>query len=338
MKKLLGLLALSVTTLLCAASPSTPSSTTTLYFSDDESVTITPAAGPRIARSWNPFITADFIYWTVRQDGMFHAVSGVGPNVGKGSVHDLGWKTDPGFKVGLGCNLPHDGWDLFAEYTWIQSSASDSTSASNLISYWSINAVPASPLTHSHASWDIHFNDLHLELGRNSYLSQYLKLRIHVGLQGSWIDQDYNVHQTLTDASTARLSLNQDFWGIGLRAGLNTAWQFTHNFSFYGNLAAAILWGQFDLDRKDRATVNNVTTTNIHTGVNPHTFEPVLSLGAGLKWEIWFSQDRFHIAFTAGWEHQLWILQNEFIKVPTETDHIGDLVLQGLTIGGRLDF
>lgn len=51
MKKMLGLLALSVTTLLCAASPSTPSSTDTLYFSDDESVTITPPAGPRIARS-----------------------------------------------------------------------------------------------------------------------------------------------------------------------------------------------------------------------------------------------------------------------------------------------
>ncbi len=208
-----------------------------------------------------------------------------------------------------------------------------------MVSYWSINGVALSPLSNSRASWDIHFNDIHLELGRNSYLSQYLKLRIHVGLQGSWINQDYHVRQTLlADSSIARLNLDQDFWGIGLRAGLNTAWQFTHNFSFYGNLAAAILWGQFELDRRDRSTLNDVTTTNIHTRVSPHTFEPILSLGAGFRWETWFSEGRFHISFEAGWEHQLWILQNEFIKVPTETDHIGDLVLQGLTIRGRFDF
>ena len=69
-----------------------------------------------------------------------------------------------------------------------------------------------------------------------------------------------------------------------------------------------------------------------------YTFEPVLSIDAGFKWDQWFSEGDYHISIQAAWEHQLWILQNEYIKVPTETDHIGDLVLQGLTIKARFDF
>lgn len=345
MRKMLGLLAICFTATLCAVESPSPDQNLDkkLYFLNDQSIAITPSAGPQVMRDWNLFITADFIYWTVRQDGMFHAVSGVGPNVSKGSVYDLDWEWDPGFKVGLGFNLPHDGWDLFADYTWIRSSISGSAKqdaeTTNLVSYWSINGTPLQALSSSRATWDIHFNDLHLELGRNSYLSQYLKLRIHAGLQAAWIYQDYEVTQTVAeDSSTNRLSQDQDFWGIGLRAGLDTSWQFTHNWSFFADFALSILWGEFDLDRRDRNIINDVDTTNIYTGVSPYTFEPVLGIEAGLRWETWFSGGDYHMLFQAGWEQQIWILQNEFIKVPTETDHIGDLVLQGLTIRARFDF
>jgi len=343
MKKILGLLAICSTTILCAVDPIDKNTSKQLYFSNDQSIAVTPEAGPQTMRAWNPFITADFIYWTAREDGMFHAVSGVGPNVGKGHVYGLEWKWNPGFKVGIGCNLPHDGWDLQTEYTWIQSSAKGTTNqdpaTTNLVSYWSINGAPLQALSMSHANWKLHFNDVHLELGRNSYLSQYLKVRIHAGLQSAWINQDYEVTQTVAkDSSTNRLSLDQDFWGIGLRSGLDTAWQFNHNLSFFADFALSILWGQFDLDRLDRNIKGGISTTHVNTGVSPHTFEPVLTFGAGLKWDTWLSGGDYHILLQAGWDHQLWILQNEFIKVPTETDHIGDLVLQGLTIKARFDF
>lgn len=316
----------------------------TLYYTNDEMISVTPPAGPVTSRSWNPYITADFIYWTVREDGLFHAVSGVGANVGKGTVYDIDFEWDPGFKVGLGFNLPHDGWSLFAKYTWIHSNVSNTVSqdptTSNLVSYWSINGSPLQSISRSRATWEIHFHDVHLELGRNCYLSQYLKARIHAGLRGAFIYQDYEVSETLvSNDSINRLSQDQDFWGVGLRAGMDTSWQFTHNWSFFADFDLSILWGQFDLDRKDRNILTSgVGTTNIHTGVSPHTFEPVLGIDAGFRWEEWFCDGAYHFLLQAGWEHQLWILQNEFIKVPTETDHIGDLVLQGLTIKARFDF
>lgn len=311
-----------------------------LYYSDDCDIKITPGAGPAIRGDWNFFLSADFIYWTARQDGMFYALSGVGAGA-SGSVHDLDWSWDPGFKVAAGFNLPHDQWDIVAEYTWLHSDASDSTNqqaaTSSLISYWVINS--SNPfLTHSRATWDIHYNNLTLDLGRNAYLSQYMKLRLFAGLHAAWIDQDYTNENTAIDESLTKLRLDQDFWGIGLRAGLNDTFQFTKNFSFFADLAASILWGQFDVHRTEQTTVNNVTTRNLDLGVKPHTAEPVLSLDAGFRYDLWFGQDRFHFLLQAGWEHTLWILHNELIKNIGEPDHSGDLYLQGVTVKARFDF
>ncbi len=293
--------------------------------------------------SWGFIASADFIYWTTRQDGMFYAVSGAGANVSKGSVHDLDWTFDPGFKVGLGLNLPHDDWDLYASWTWIQSDISASTkqnpATTTLTPYWAINGVDVVALSRASANWSIHYNDIHLELGKNLTLSEFFTLRIHSGLQGALIDQDYTVNYTsAVDGTQARMELDQDFWGIGLRAGLDGTWYFTKNFSFFTDLALSILWGQFELNRRDQAIANNVVTTNLNTGVSPHTFEPVIHVFAGLKWETWFSEDQYRFLLRAGWEHQLWILHNELIKRMREPDHSGDLILQGLTIEARFDF
>ena len=206
-----------------------------------------------------------------------------------------------------------------------------------LLPYWIINGS-SNTLANARVAWDISFNDVTLELARNSYLSQYLKLRIHMGLKGSWINQDYLARMTEVNGAQNRLDLKQDYWGIGLRAGFDTAWQFTKNLSFIGDLSIATLWGQFDLDRRERLTQFGTINTTFYTAANPHTLEPIIDLQAGLRWETWLNQDRLHFLMQAGWEHQLWILHNEVIKNLGESDHTGDLILQGLTVKARLDF
>ncbi|QVL58000.1 MAG: hypothetical protein KFB93_02655 [Simkaniaceae bacterium] len=313
-----------------------------LYYSDDCDIKITPNAGPRIDSDWNVFLTADFIYWTIRQDGMFYAVSGAGTGASGGKVHDLDWKWEPGFKVGLGFNLPHDGWDLFAEYTWVRSNISDSktqsAATSTLIPYWNVTGFIAGTLTKAQADWDVHYNNVTLDLGRNAYLSQYMKLRLFAGLQAAWINQDYSAQFDLETNESGKTKLTQDFWGIGLRAGLNNTFQFTKNWSFFADLYLALLWGEFDLDRKDSVTSRaGVTNDTLKTSVSPWTEEPVADLAAGFRYDAWLSNDRFHILLQLGWEHQLWILHNEMIKA-SEPDHAGDLLLQGLTFKARFDF
>jgi len=74
-----------------------------------------------------PYLVADFIYWKVRQDGLDYVLEGVGavgnPVTSKGKVFEPDFKGEPGFRIGLGLNLAHDGWDLLLNYTWIHPSS-----------------------------------------------------------------------------------------------------------------------------------------------------------------------------------------------------------------------
>ncbi|MDN3509347.1 MAG: Lpg1974 family pore-forming outer membrane protein [Candidatus Neptunochlamydia sp.] len=310
-----------------------------LYYSDGCDIKITPNAGPRIEGDWNAFLTADFIYWTVRQGGMSYAINAAGPN--GVSVCNLNWDWDPGFKLGFGFNLPHDGWDIFAEYTWIQTSPSDSTqdrANPGMTPYWEMRGFDEKQGTFVKfkADWDVHYNNVTVDLGRNAYLSQYMKLRLFAGLQAAWINQDYTAQFDLDTGAYGKLKADQDFWGIGLRTGLNNSFQFTKNFSFFTDLYLAFLWGKFDLDRHNSRTDSHGKTYTQKTDANLWTEEPVADIAAGFRYDGWFAENRFHCLLQVGWEHQLWILHNKLIQA--KGYHTVDLILQGLTIKARLDF
>ncbi|NGX50860.1 MAG: hypothetical protein K1060chlam2_00711 [Chlamydiae bacterium] len=317
-----------------------------LYYPDECTIQITPAAGPRIRGAWNAFLSADFIYWTVREEGLFYAQSGRGvPNPKRGRLHELNWSCDPGFKVGLGFNLPHDGWDIYSEYTWFHSDASGSTHqtgatelTSTLTPYWAVDNHE-NQLTEARASWHMTFNNVTLELARNSYLSQYFKVRIHAGLQGAWIDEEYRARYTEIDATRDHLDLEQDYWGVGLRVGVDGAWQFIRTLSFFGELSGAALWGQYDLHRLHQQRVpGSLLMTTLNTEANPHTLQPVLGLVAGIRYEDWLNQERFHFLMEAGWEQQVWINHNQMIKNFADPNNLGSFILQGLIIKVRFDF
>ena len=326
---------------------------------------ITPNAGPRVSNGADVFISADFIWWTARQDGMGYVMSNIGNgsttgSVGRGSVRHVADDWSPGFKVGIGLNLGHDGWDLAAEYTWLHAHNSSSTTNANpensrLFPMWhitnessleSFTANTRAGVTSAFARWDLHFNVIDLELARNHYISQYLTLRPHVGLKGAWIDQDYHVRyfQDISDTNRRnfRMKNDQDYWGIGIRTGLDSAWYFMKNFCMYGDFAIAAMWSHFDVDRRDSredlVTLTVPTRFNIINVENDfHTIKPVIEFGLGLRYDWWFSDDDYHFGIQAGWEEQMWVNHNNLLHLFNEANH-GDLVLQGLTIKARFDF
>ncbi|QVL57594.1 MAG: MOMP family protein [Simkaniaceae bacterium] len=323
---------------------------------------ITPNAGPKVDHGIDVCITADFIYWTARMDGLSYAITGSSDgtlNASKGSVQYPDWRWKPGFKVGLGLNLPHDGWDIYAEYTWLHSRAWDATSINHkgILPTWDIShldqfSTTTASITSARANWKVHINTFDLSLGRNYFISKFLTLRPFVGFKGSWIKQDYHVRYSVLINplnSTLRMKNDQSYWGIGLRTGMNTAWHLTQAWSLYGDFALSALWSQFEVDRKDtrldeanNGGANNPSLNTSITVVNSsndfHTLKGVLELGLGVRGEWWVFEDRYHFLVQAGWEEQLWINHNNLMKLHfTQSDH-GDLTLQGLTIKARFDF
>lgn len=301
------------------------------------------------------FLTADFIYWTVREDHLGFALS-TGTDAAapiKGKISQLDFKMKPGFKVGAGILFDHDGWDVFAEYTWIRARDIDGSytvvagEAIRGDALWHIASATAG--TAASGNWSLHyFNAIDLEMGRNFYVSRYLKLRPHFGFKGTWQKQFYNVAMTVPGLVTATVNnatmgQEQFFWGVGIRAGLDAAFHFSRSFSTFGEIAVAGLWGQFEDDALVQHTnaagafVADVPFAPMNTGNNFHTIKPVIEWKIGLRWETYSCDKEFHFAIDAAWEEQYWLNQNQFISYHTETK-LGDLVMQGFTLKFRFDF
>lgn len=340
---------------------------------------VTPNAGPRVNGGADLFFTAAFTWWTAHEDGLAFAyieedfIPGVATTAQVPTttvaIPDFKWK--PGFKVGAGLDFCHDGWDVYLDYTWFHSmnnrkSISVDPAGTPDVSdgYWLVNAPYLQdvllPIA-AHFRLDFYetvtgnlalkWNIFDLELGRNFYISRRIKLRPHFGLKGMWARQTFNLvldNKSNNGATNSISTMNNKIknWGIGVRAGLDTAWQFCESFSLIGEIAATGLWEQFKVHRID-ATDILITTVIGTAGTSPssvnyqynfYSLRPVIEWFLGLRWEMWTCGDDFHFEFDAGWETQLWFSQNQFLRIEClEADH-GDLAFQGLTVRARFDF
>lgn len=322
---------------------------------------VTPSAGPRVNNGWDVFISADFIYWSPRIDGLGYEFTGFGStsvSVPKGSVHHPSWSWEPGFKVGLGFGLGMDGWDVQGQYVWITSSdtASKGTGVAGQYPMWNVannynspayNASNVAPIESAKVHWSFYWNEIDANLGRNMWLSQYFATRPFVGIKATWSGTAYNLSYTrpdtvnLTTDQRDRMNMKQTQWGVGIETGMNNAWHFTKEFSLYADLCITGLFGTYTVERKDTEQQvpdnSNTEYTIIHTKNSPTTLKPLLEMAIGLRYETWFADDEYHFLIQAGWEEVFLASYNQFLKLSEESNH-GDLSMQGLTVKVRFDF
>jgi hypothetical protein len=337
---------------------------------------ITPAVAPRVDNGVGGFITADFIWWKTHIGQMEYALNGIidnglpsnggfvqsGTSTRKGHVKQPEFDFEPGFKVGAGLDFEHDGWDLYANYTWLRNkqkhnhlNGESGKGAQGLTAFVApgtilspgaivggFNIITASSIIEQH------FNSGDLELGRNFFISKYLTLRPHVGLKGAYISDELKLYYTPTGGLSGvggeavalgfnfgRQHKNQRMWGVGTRAGLNSVWHFGKNWGLYGNIALTAFWSDFHVTSRDEVTLpdgSEINTLNTH-----ETFQEVTSVvetGIGLAYMTWFCDDSCAFDLRAGWEEQIWMDFNRFVDV----GDVGNLSLHGLTIKAGVAF
>lgn len=318
----------------------------------------TPCAGPRVKNGMDVNLSADFIFWTARLDTLTYAKTGRGqqnnqsPN--KGDVQSVNWAWEPGFKLGLGWNFCHSCWDMNIQYTWLYTNVGNAKRSSSFQPTYNLLPDSITPdqitYTQAHAHYDLHFQVGDLELGRNYYVSRYLKLRPFIGMKGTWQKQDYNVFYDASSTTpfnplvSFKARFNSSVWGLGMRGGLNTSWHFSKNVGIYGNLAFAGLWLHYDLDRKDtfdaidtNPQVPPTETTTYNVQDHLRLIKPVLEFGIGLRIESYFGCNRYHFLLQGGWESQIWINETLHITKEGHYDRF-DLNMHGLTTKVRFDF
>lgn len=318
---------------------------------------INPQGRAQVKDGADLFVYGDLLFWNAHENGLSAAVKNKGSssNLSNSEVRNVHGKWNLGFRVGIGYNTPHDGWDL--KLTWLRFTDNGTRhvrSGSTTFAFptrvhpanLADDAVTAAGKMRS--KWNMRLDQLDFDLGREFFVSKWLTLRPHFGLRSDWIRQALNTNYnnfvgfgapTLT---TIKTRLKDRSFGLGLEGGLDTQWGLGNGWSIFGNLSGAILYGFHHIN--ERTTDKPADTQFLNLVNSFRVSEPIVDLEAGIRWDNMFWNDRFHLGLQIGWEHHVYFSQNQFpvfvddVSLGSFVANQGDLTLQGWTFAARFDF
>jgi hypothetical protein len=315
---------------------------------------INPPARPYIKDGVDLFVFGDLLFWRANENGLGYVIENKmsTSTLRDGRLKDPNFDWDFGYRVGLGYNIPRDGWDVTADWTHFSTTASNSELApvgGALFPIWQSPDLnfASTNLTQASTFWRLRLNEIDLALGREFFVSKWLTLRPFMGLRTAWLRQKFNVTYTgtnifgLTGAMSDKIQMKNRFWGIGLLGGLDTQWGLGAGFSIYGDLGLSMLRGHFRINQDE--TVQTLNTVLTHLRERLRATRVITDLALGLRWDQVFA-DCFRVMLQAGWEDHVFLGQNvlkNFIDSSMEgkyTEQNGDLALDGFTFELRLDF
>lgn len=301
------------------------------------------------------------LYWKANQDGMEFAVRNeVASSSYQGTLVDAEYlnpdfKWDWGFKVGIGYNSMHDGWDLNLLWTHYHGKAHNNVDADTedneaLLPLWSAYAMPTPGATQGilfatsiNSHWRLKLDVIDLELGKEFWTSKHLSLRPHIGLRGAIVDQHYQIDHfggswgTNFSGSnyTNEVELKNEFKGVGVRGGLNTEWVLScgcgpcpSQWSLFGNVALSLLYGRYEVDHDEynRLAVNPFTRTDVlDTEDHFHAARAIADLALGIQWSTLFQDNNYGFDLALAWEQHIFWNQNQMWRV----QRIGDNATSG---------
>ncbi len=297
------------------------------------------------------YATADLLLWHLSEGGSDYALSHHGtlgsvatPFKGKSSTAHFNW--DFGFRTGAGYTFEHDAWDVWINFTWFQTKASNTAHKPNHGGLFPQKGFPL-PIDASsiHCDWNVHYYTLDLELGRRFFLSRFFSVRPQMGIESAWISQrrGFAVTGEIAPAiSGENIKDKNSFAGVGPRIGVDSTWYLGRHFSLLGSLSGALLWGRFEAHTKESLLTPAGKEPFINVDGNLHTLVPNAQMKLGLGWDANIRSDNNHLGIALVYEFQYWWRQNQFINEPFATvsfQHESmDLSINGLTLEIRFDF
>ncbi|HSW70656.1 MAG TPA: Lpg1974 family pore-forming outer membrane protein [Gammaproteobacteria bacterium] len=315
------------------------------------------------------YLHADALWMQAKQDGMDFAIedsngaTAPGPithgRVAGFSKNNKDWDWNPGMRLGVGFYLDHDAWNLDFNWTWLNitdyTHASVGTAGGVLIPLWltgqgtPTGTAPATGVfgPRASANWHAKFNTIDMSLGKPYYVSRYFVVNPHFGFRAAWINQHFSVDYAGSSfgpfSSRTVHHADNDFWGVGSRAGVDTNFLFGKGFRLFGNVAASMLFGKFEIEQNltyPTLLSQDGFDLDYHFYQNVPNFELIIGLG----WGRYFGCKQYHVALDLAYEfHEWWDqlnLRRFFSGSPTYTNDVvsrGNLTMNGLSLKLQFD-
>lgn len=322
------------------------------YCLGPEAVAGNPAVRPKTCNG-DFVITISGFYWNANQDGLAYAVEtstaandtfptsdtpnplfDSQANIIRGEFKHPHSHWRPGFKLGIGYDMVHDGWDIELIWTRYRGAGSghadiDVGDNSSLIPLWSALQNPAATqlwATDIKPHWKLHLDLVDFELGREFWNSKYLTLRPHIGFRYSRIAQDFKMD--IKGGSWAAIlpspgqngSVNMEnrFKGVGVRGGLDSVWHLGCGFSLFGNVAVSLLYGRFHVDQKEntlQASSPFSKTSILSATESFRSSKAATDVILGIQYATMFCESRYAFTVGLGWEHHAFFSQNHLWRI-----------------------
>lgn len=287
-----------------------------------------------LAPNGHVIVTAEWLYWRTRQEGMEFATS-----------RQIEFDFQSGFRVGLGAHLySFDGWTIYANYTRFVPDASRSAHGAvyPLFLFQGAGST-GNAVSAAHGHWDVEFQSADLAFGKAYYLTQTLVFSPFFGLKGAWIDQHAHFRYEggyIPEGQIFRTRFKNDVRGAGPLIGTQMNWQLGLGFCFFGDIATSLVACHFN-NKQRQHQLDGLEVVHLDTDFNQ--VSPFLQMAAGVAWDRNFYRDRCHFGLSLGFEAQQWWNQNQTEQFtddvrPTYVRQQGDLSFYGLTLKGRFDF
>lgn len=316
------------------------------------------------------YVHVDGLAFQAKQDGMDFAIEDTSGTAGTPtapitygkmigfSSDNSDWDWNPGMRFGFGFYLDHDAWNIDFNWTWLNITdykhGNASTNGSVLIPLWTLgsaNTAGAPSLfgTTASAVWKTHYNTIDLSIGKPYYVSRYFILDPNFGLRGGWIDQHFSVdYGGFGDARTIHHGDNK-FWGVGLRAGMNSEWIVGKGWCLFANVSACMMASKFEVHQNMVAPTGTTSVSpegpdGFDTDYDFYQNVPNMEMAIGIAWSKYFDRNKYRINLKAAYEFIEWWdqfnMRRFFSGNPGYANDVvsrGNLTLNGFSLKAQID-
>jgi hypothetical protein len=352
MRKFMTLAVLANASIVMAWGPNGPKDDTIVEPQTPPNHEVTPSARGCLDLNGGK-VSLDFLYWKASETDLYEATK-LPTALTKTTLIEkwvrLHPDWDPGFRIGLGGNLPYDQWDIMAYYTYYYNHTENhrSTYADDQLAGFvpTLLAVRGFGIPKLEGRYRLHYNMLELEIGRDMFLSQRLSFRPLLGAAATWINRKFSVRYAQTVdlngnvVTPGKGATKIEYFGIGPKVGFNTNWWMSRQWKLFGNLQAAFLYGHLRNHLTSDQTINGEKqrTGDVHNSND--NMVPWLQAQAGIAWGKCLNQGKTYLSLSGAWEiNYLWnMFINDTFSNTTTFNAESNLSLQGFTARLQIDF
>jgi hypothetical protein len=270
----------------------------------------------------------------------------------------FGW--DPGFRVGLNYQLPHDGWDIGVNYTYFRCDGDDTyvdadpTDTTWLTppysGTWGATFGGAFFCDEIRTDREFSYDQINMELGRNTAISETLSLRLFGGFSAVWTDMETNVNYYgpvfgpndgvnagFDHKNTAESTM------YGIRLGGEAEMKIGYGFSLMGKAAGALYAADTKYRTREAWDANGDGVLQsiemwADTSMDDYRIVPAIEVEAGMAWEKKLL-DNLNFRLFAGYQFRNYFgLYERRTTNYDATEVDSDIGMHGLVFRVGLDF